>query len=174
MSNVSLGSYKLKKVEIIGQDQKTADIKGLVLEINVNAYVTQPTYTLVVTIRDNRNLLNKFPIRGGQKLNIEIEYGDEIKTWNTVIGSVNEIENTDHEQSYSLKCYTPLLIKSNFVTISKHFQGSLSTIAKAIFDQHKDSTEQSEIWDDSLNSESVIIPEWSPINSLLWLSLIHI
>lgn len=165
-----VGAYRLKKVDIQGQDGKNADITKLVLEINVNAYVTQPTYTIVVTVRDNRNLINKLPLRGGQNINIEIEYGNEIKTWNAVIGSINDIENNDHEQSYSLKCYSPLLIKSNFLTISKHFEGSLSTIAKDIFNQHKDSTEKIGLWDDSLNSESVIIPDWSPINSILWLA----
>jgi hypothetical protein len=165
-----VGAYRLKKVDIKGQDGKEADITKLVLEINVNAYVTQPTYTIVVTVRDNRNLINKLPLRGGQNINIEIEYGNEIKTWNAVIGSINDIENNDHEQSYSLKCYSPLLIKSNFFTISKHFEGSLSNIAKDIFNQHKDSTEKIGLWDDSLNSESVIIPDWSPINSILWLA----
>ena len=88
-----VGAYRLKKVDIKGQDGKEADITKLVLEINVNAYVTQPTYTIVVTVRDNRNLINKLPLRGGQNINIEIEYGNEIKTWNAVIGSINDIEN---------------------------------------------------------------------------------
>ena len=172
MSKNFAGHFLFKKLEISrDEDNKLADISNLVIEINLNAFVTEPSFNAIFTMLDSTDFISKFPIRGGQNINFEIQYGDEIRIYTMVIIAVSDIANAEEGQTYAIKCGSPLLVKSNFSRISKHFEGAVSKIAKDIFEQHANKEKENiRFWDDSINSESIIIPDWSPIISLLWLA----
>jgi hypothetical protein len=163
------GSYKFKKVSI-ARNKNNSDISGIISEINVFAYINQPSVTVIVTCRDSQNFLNDFPIKGGQEIEIEVEFSNEVRTWNLVIASVEDIKSNLNTTLYNLRCVSHLLFKSHHSTISQSFKGKVSDIAESIFNDYKNKKENIRVWEESINSSTYIIPGWSPIQTLLWLS----
>tara|TARA_R110002153_G_scaffold29711_3_gene91088 strand:+ start:5472 stop:6752 length:1281 start_codon:yes stop_codon:yes gene_type:complete len=163
------GSYKFKKVSI-SKNTNNSDISGIISEINVFAYVDQPSVTVMVTCRDSQNFLNDFPIKGGQEIEIEVEFSDEVRTWNLVVASIEDIKTNLNTSLYNLRCVSHLLFKSHHSTISQSFNGKVSDIAESIFNNYKNDNENIRAWEESINSSTYIIPGWSPIQTLLWLS----
>ena len=163
------GSYKLKKVSIIKNKSKS-DISDLVREINIWSYVNQPSTTVMITMKDAVNFLNDLPIKGGQEIEIEVGFDNEIRIWKVVVVSVEDINGVTNQIVYNLRCVSHLLFKSHFTTISQSFSGKVSDIAKSIFEQFKHEDEKIREWEESVNSSVYIIPGWSPAQTLLWLA----
>ena len=140
MSNYA-GSYKFKKASIISNKNKS-DISDLISEINVFAYIEQPSATIMVSIKDSVNFLNDYPVKGGQEIEIDVEFGDEIRTWSVVIASIENINSDLKVVVYNLRCVSKLLFKSHFTNISQSFSGKLSDISKTIIDNYKHENEK--------------------------------
>ena len=163
------GSYNFKRVSIT-KNNNTSDITDLVTEVNVFAYIEQPSTTVIISIKDSTNFLNDFPIKGGQEIEIEVEFDNEQRIWNLVVASVENTNNSLNATVYNLRCVSHLLFKSHYTTISQSFKGKVSDIAESIFNQYKNDKESIRIWDESINSSSYVIPGWSPVQTLIWLA----
>tara|TARA_R110000772_G_scaffold2863_12_gene10505 strand:- start:11823 stop:13103 length:1281 start_codon:yes stop_codon:yes gene_type:complete len=163
------GSYNFKRVSIT-KNNNTSDITDLVTEVNVFAYIEQPSTTVIISIKDSTNFLNDFPIKGGQEIEIEVEFDNEQRIWNLVVASVENTNNSLNATVYNLRCVSHLLFKSHYTTISQSFEGKVSDIAESIFNQYKNDKESIRIWDESINSSSYVIPGWSPVQTLIWLA----
>jgi len=163
------GSYKFKNVSI-SKNTDSTDITGLISEVNIFAYIEQPSATIMVSIKDSINFLNDYPIKGGQELEIEVDFDNEKRIWKVVIASIEDISSSLNTKVYNLRCVSHSLFKSHYTTISQSFQGKLSDIAKSIFEQYKNPTEKIRIWDESSNSGSYVIPGWSPTQTIMWLA----
>ena len=163
------GSYNFKRVSIT-KNNNTSDITDLVTEVNVFAYIEQPSTTVIISIKDSTNFLNDFPIKGGQEIEIEVEFDNEQRIWNLVVASVENTNNSLNATVYNLRCVSHLLFKSHYTTISQSFKGKVSDIAESIFNQYKNDKESIRIWDESINSSSYVIPGWSPVQILIWLA----
>ena len=101
MSKNFAGHFLFKKLEISrDEDNKLADISNLVIEINLNAFVTEPSFNAIFTMLDSTDFISKFPIRGGQNINFEIQYGDEIRIYTMVIIAVSDIATAEEGQTF--------------------------------------------------------------------------
>lgn len=163
------GSYKLKSVNIFSNKNKS-DIIGMISEINIFSYIEQPSTTVMITMNDSTNFLNDYPIKGGQEIEIEIEFGSENRKWKVTIAAIENINSDLKTTVYNLRCVSRLLFRSHYTNVSKSYSGKVSDIAKSIFNEYKSDEEKIRIWEDSSNSSSYVIPGWSPVQTIMWLA----
>jgi len=160
-------------VEILGvfieKFQGKSEITDFFVEFNIKTSIADTTAIGTFTIIDAKNILSNLPIESGDKMEIKIGYMDGVKTLKMRIVEINRITNADRQRAYVIECVSELQFNSFFNKISRHYEGTTSEIAKAIFDQF--THEEVGIWDQSANVQSLVIPNWSPMRAIKWLAM---
>lgn len=165
--NFAPGRIKFEKVTI----KKTAgeaDVTNLVGEVNINASILDSTSQMNATFLDAKNLLSKLPIEVGDVIETTIGFPDTQKTFKFLISKIENISDSQKQKAYSVVGISEFAYRSYFENISKAYKGSTSEIALQIFKEY--TTEEISIWEESIGQQSLIIPNWSPAKTVLWLA----
>ena len=153
---------------LIEKSEGSTDITNLFVEFNIYASIVDPTAIGKVSLMDATNLLSNLPIETGDVLKVGISFYDIKKEYRFRISSIEDIANFDHQKAYTLTCVSELAYASYHNKISRSFSGLTSDIAKSIYDQY--TFEEIGLWDNSISHQNVVIPNWSPMRTLMWLA----
>lgn len=162
------GSYHLDYVRIADPSDTPIDITGLVGEINVDSSILDPTITVRIMVVDARNALANLPIKGGGFVSVQFSFADSFLKYDLRIAEVSSLSNFEQQRAYQIVCISPTAFNCSYQRISQSFTGTVSEIANAIFSQY--GVDPVGIWENSTGQQTLVIPQWSPIKSIMWLA----
>ena len=161
------GRVKIESI-LLEKSDGTRDITEFFLEFNINASIIDPTAILTLSLLDAKNILGHMPIESGDRVVCNVSYLDGPKTFKARVNRIKNIKEDGKQRAYVVECISELAFNSLFQKISQHFEGTPSEIAKSIYDQF--TFEEVGIWDQAANTQSLIVPFWSPLKTIRWLA----
>ena len=145
------------------------DIAGFVNRLEFAADIDIDCSICEMLIDDSVALESKRDFHPGDLISVSVTHDDEITYERRYrIMRIEGYMVGDRRNGYIIKCVSDLFYSSIHSKINKAYSGNPSEIARVIFDELTD--ENSEVWEKSLNNISVVIPGWSPIQTLNWLA----
>lgn len=165
------GSSSIESVVITNNTGDHLDITDLVLEINVYEDMFTNFMSGNLVIADAVGLLSTLPIIGQEKVAFSIMssiWGSQSYTFAVYSVTHRNIENAT-TTSYNLNFVSKEAIDDKLVRISKSYKGTIGQIVKNIFNDWIPSTKNFSV-ENTNNNTSVIVPYWSPFESMNWLS----
>lgn len=164
------GQYQLEFLEYSSQTGLNADITDLFLELDVNSSITSVSNEIVISISDAVDIVSTLNMRGGDRIKFALSYGDSpASIYTYVIQKISRMQYVNTQKVFTLECVSELAYISTLKKISKSYSGKINEIAEAVFKDSK-TTEELIVIEPSLNSQTLIIPDWNPIHSLYWLA----
>lgn len=159
------GRVKIKSVKLAKPD-RGVDLTAFFLEFNTDVSLMDSNMDCELLVLDARNLLSNFPVTSGDRVQVSLEYLDTSKIIEFRIIRVERIVNDDKQRAYVLRGISELGFRSLWESCSGAFTGTFSDIALQVF---KEGThEEFGIWEESLGTTKVVIPEWDPQSTIRW------
>lgn len=173
--------FRIKELKISAKDGIEYDISGLYEELNIFDSIVQPCITGNIIIKDSVGLTDSLFFDGNEFLlmNIGKTEGDEldIKRVFRIYKQTNRNIINQNTEKYVLHFVSEEFIQSKVTRVSQAYESTLSEIAIRILKDYLKAPSNKLIngkFDSSLGVKSVVIPNWHPIESLIWLSKIAI
>ena len=164
------GRVKLDEV-IISNTKEKVDVTDLFLELNLNSFINGPSVSAEFVFADAGNTIDKFKINGGDSITINVSYKNETKNFKFKVVGIENITNEGQFKTYVLRCMSFLAFDSIHIGIIKGYSGTVSEIARQVFDEFVDpEIEKINNWIQSSNKASYVIPNWSILYTLQWLA----
>lgn len=164
------GKYKIEKLQYVSQDGTSADITDLFLELDVNSTINTFTNEIIVSISDAVDIIGKLGMRGGDRLNFDLSYGSNgAQKYTYVVRKISRMQYAGTQKVFTIECVSELSYISTMQKISKSYSGKIDEIAAMVFQDSK-TNEELNVVEKSLNSQTLIIPDWNPVYSLRWLA----
>lgn len=174
----SPSSYILKQFDIINHENESIDIKNIVGEFSIIESIYEDFLELNFTILDSINFMENFQLRGQERVRIRVSQvgpGEDKEV--SLIFVVTEYPaysrmTNDYVAGYAIKAVSEHQFTSEFMRLSKAFNGNPVDISKAILKTHlsvdeaKIDTAESDIGTGNI---STIIPNQKPLNAIRWL-----
>jgi len=160
-------SYDIESARL-GAEGGYTEIAGLIIELSVYASIMDTTNVMRLVVMDSRNVLTNLPIQGGIPLTVDLKLNGELRTYKLVLTKVGAIQDMTNQRAYVLEGISELAFVSQFAKISKSYSGAYNEIALQVFKEH--TTEKFGIFDGSLGTKTVVVPNWSPLKTLKWLA----
>lgn len=161
------GRYKLEYVTLKNLT-KEIDITELISEVNIYSSIVDPSNVARIVVSDARNVLSNFPLKGGDYIEFKIGWTDVSHIYRFTVTSVEDIANLESQRDYIITAITDFAFRSNYEKISRHYLGTTSEIAFSVFEQH--AGESYGIWSDSVGHQNIVVPNWSPLQTISWLA----
>lgn len=166
------GDVKKFVVKVNGQD-----VSDAVISADVYADIFTPVWTAQVFFDDTANLLTRLNIKAGSKISIHFEtdfdgmIGDGEKTYEMVVYRIGDKARINHaQQKYTVFAADEMLFKSQKARVRQSFKDKKANdIAQTIVEEYMGARLTGDNTDETM---SVVIPNWSPINACSWLSKI--
>lgn len=162
------GDLKKFKVTLDGND-----ISAGVLEVRIFQDIFTPTWTSQILIDDTANWLMRIPIMLGSIVTVDVETvlegpGDGEKVFTFMVYSIadRKLLGGNH-QRYSLMCANKAFLVNQKMRVSKSYNSMKAT--DAVKDIVSNFMSGSVTVDTCDNAISVIIPNWSPFNTVAWM-----
>ena len=76
-SAISASRFKTINIQPLDQDKNRIDLTSSILAVSYFENILEPAITMQVVVASSSTLLNLIPIRGGEKVNFEIEVGED-------------------------------------------------------------------------------------------------
>ena len=163
------GDLKVFKVKI-----KDADITQAVQNCIIYQSIFQYFWSAELFLMDTTNLIMRLPILPGDKVTIEVQtqvdsQTDDAKIYEFVIQSIpTKITHNHIELNYVLNLINEKLLKNHTVRVAQSFTDTQTNIVKTITSEYLRSVCDAPY--SSSNNVHVIIPNWSPMAAISWLS----
>ena len=79
MSKSAISATRFKTINIhpLDEDRNAVDLTSSILSVSYFENILEPAITMQVVVASSSSLLNLIPIRGGEKVNFEIEVGED-------------------------------------------------------------------------------------------------
>ena len=135
MTNLRPGD--IRKFEISGKDLSGSETqqsgKATLADIRYYENVLSNTITLSVGIQDTEDLLDKLPIRGGEKVEIDLRDANNKKLNPTLyVNKVNNVLSDTLESNYFLELASEELFKNDLSRVVKRYDGKISDSVEKI------------------------------------------
>tara|TARA_B100000029_G_C17551334_1_gene950227 strand:+ start:221 stop:1636 length:1416 start_codon:yes stop_codon:yes gene_type:complete len=158
------------------------DITPYIVELNIEENLFKTSMTGSVVLSDSYNIPAKFPIVGEEHLNIDIalsgidERGDEtqhtVKTPKMYVNSIDSRYFSSKEpkaQIYTLELLSDHYVSNIHSKISKAYNNyTISEIVRDIYTNYL--SDKNLFIEDTGNTESLIIPNLTPLEAIKWLA----
>ena len=76
-SAISASRFKTINIHPLDEDRNAVDLTSSILSVSYFENILEPAITMQVVVASSSSLLNLIPIRGGEKVNFEIEVGED-------------------------------------------------------------------------------------------------
>ena len=76
-SAISASRFKTINIHPLDEDRNAVDLTSSILSVSYFENILEPAITMQVVVASSSSLLNLIPIRGGEKVNFEIEVGND-------------------------------------------------------------------------------------------------
>lgn len=190
-------SYEITEVKITNYSgSKTLDITGIITSVSLSQSIDRPAWTGSMAVLDNIGVIEQFPLRGEEKLDISIKTYDT-NTEINLKAQIVKIDNvtptgTNDGATYTVSFISRLSFNANTKKVVKSFKDKkASTSAKSIFNEYYGNTVfkrtlSNEVEEFSLTNKEyknihfyvhpskgllrTVIPNYSPWKSLSFLS----
>tara|TARA_B100002019_G_scaffold216822_1_gene189506 strand:- start:731 stop:1972 length:1242 start_codon:yes stop_codon:yes gene_type:complete len=163
------GRIKIDEV-VISNTVSKVDVTDLFVEMNLNAFITGDTTSVEIVIMDSSNVFTKYSLRGGDNVSVSVSTNDSTKVFNLKIKNIKDITNMDSQKAYVLECVSHFAFQSYHKGIIKAYEGTITGIAREIFNEYTTDTDKIGHFEESSNSAKYVIPNWSVIYTLNWLA----
>lgn len=168
------GDYKLIEISITNYQGDKKFIDDYMISLNYTEDMFQPFIFGSLKITDSIDLVQFFPIIGEETLTFSFVTDESIQDVVTKEFSIYKVSNrkevSDNTKEYDLLfCSKEVLIDQNN-TITKSYKGYVpSQIISDICKNYLE-TNKNIVLDDTINPLHVIIPNWTPLQTINWLS----
>lgn len=179
------GSYKFNKFKIISQIGAEVNLERLFVELNIYEDITSPVITGDVIIGDAIGMYNNLPIVGEETIDLNFESRNdgtpEIKKFSRVFKTY-KISAKEHPKqdltTYRIHFASPEYEENLKTKVSKAYIGKKSSeIVKMLLTEEPprglgfspNSTVSANV-ENSLFTENLIIPYWSPFEAINWIA----
>lgn len=162
------GRYHLDFVKVYDPSNQAIDVTPLVGEINTSVSIIDPTMVLRITFVDAQNIITKLPIKGGSDVSVQLTYADTTTRYDMKVAEITSMVNFEQQRAYNVVCISRLAYVSGYSKISRSYRGQTSAIAASIFAEW--SPDPAGLWDQSVGVQTLVIPNWSPLRTIMWLA----
>ena len=76
-SAISASRFKTINIQPLDEDKNAVDLTSSIIAVSYFENILEPSITMQVVVASSSSLFNLIPIRGGEKVNFEIEVGEE-------------------------------------------------------------------------------------------------
>ena len=77
LSSIAALRFKTINIQPLDEDKGAIELSNSVLAVSYFENILEPAITMQVVVASSSSLLNLIPIRGGEKVNFEIEVGND-------------------------------------------------------------------------------------------------
>jgi hypothetical protein len=184
------GNYTIEKLILVGQ-RSSVNLSAIFTEINIFESIYSPTLTGWVSVDDSLNLIsgpNSLPIMGNEFIIIQVSVADHVSQQPLSVnkdpnrqknkkfifaGRVIDIKNrtmiNERSQSYEIHFASEEFVLDRNIRISKSYKNlTASSIVEKIFSEF--GTETTYEFEKTVGITNVIIPNWSPLKTINWLT----
>jgi hypothetical protein len=172
----SVGEYELKEVLLTTHEGREIDLSNIVMSIEYVESIFNPFMTGKLFFYDSMDLYQLAPLIGQEKIVFEYTTGGDIDVVRKEFATfkIEPLEDITSEYTkvvihfVSVEAFT-----STSTKISKSYkQKTASNIARDVY-SYFDTNKKIDI-DSTLGLHDVIIPSWTPVEAISWLSSISV
>ena len=155
----STSNYEITEAKLVNYSgSKELDIIGIITDISFEQSIDKPAWTGLISVIDNLGVLESFPLRGEERLDLSITSYDtnttvNLKTQVVRIGNVGTNQTNDGVV-YTISIISRLSYEANKTIVTKSFRDQkASTIAKKLFNEYYGKTTPNGLLTNSNNVE---------------------
>ena len=168
------GHYKLIAATIFQYGGRVpVDISALVHKIVIEESIENDSMRGYMSVIDAVSLLEDLPLRGEERLTIEIEdILKEKKIYDLYVYKVDgiSIKNTNDSLSYNMHFVSYMRWNAGGRRIIKAYTGNINTIADEIFSEYYTPFTKKILVDETEGTFSCVIPNYTPVQALKFLA----
>lgn len=169
---IDIGSFEVEKAIMKdASGSKELNIAMLITEIMINESIYAQYVGVNLMIYDTFALTDEFPIVGEETIDIVYkDYFDKTMEMSLHVVGIDEVATDDksESQSYILRCMTTDFIVSETTRIQQSFTGSVSQIAKTVYDEYFKNKELD--LEETDGERKFVIPSYTPVETMLFLA----
>lgn len=164
-----VGDYSLKHVFLSNKD-KILDIKELIAEVNIYESINSANISADIVVSDNKNILESFPIVGGEFLTIYVGTNSDNYTLDFVVYKIDSKAIQEKSQVYILRLCTKDTITNETSRFSRRFKRKFSeTIVKDLLKNYIKTTKKIDV-DQSIYPLNFVNPNWRIFDLITWMA----
>mgnify|MGYP003139833859 CR=1 FL=1 len=173
------GDYNLKEIVIVNSHGERADIKGMVLEMNIFESISQATMFGTLVITDSLNLVNIVPITGKERLYFKLSTAGATGPEDAIdatpdtgypfhIYKLAQRQEVEHNvSSYVLHFGTREFMRNLRTKVSQAYKGDISASALSILkDEQVLDSKKKVYFEPTRNADTVVIPNMAPLKAI--------
>ena len=173
------GDYNLKEIVIVNSHGERADIKGMVLEMNIFESISQATMFGTLVITDSLNLVNIVPITGKERLYFKLSTAGATGPEDAIdatpdtgypfhIYKLAQRQEVEHNvSSYVLHFGTREFMRNLRTKVSQAYKGNIAASALSILkDEQVLDSKKKVYFEPTRNADTVVIPNMPPLKAI--------
>ena len=167
--------YKPKEFIIESHDGKKVDITNSILAVDYFEDILNPSVAMIVQVTNRYSLVTGLPIRGGEKVYIDIETASGDFTLNSTddtmrVYKVSGLDGTKMQETFNLHLTTQEHFNNEQSRTYRRFSGKISESVKRILNEDLQTNRWTdESIEETANAYSFIGSMRRPFNVLQWL-----
>jgi hypothetical protein len=164
-----VGDYSLTNVFLSNKD-KIIDIKEMIAEINIYESVNSVAISADLTISDNKNILESFPIVGGEFITIYVGTNNDKYVLDFVIYKIDSKVISEKSQVYILRLCTKDTITNETSRFSRRFKNKFSDeVTKDLLKNYIKTTKKIDV-DQTIYPLNFVSPNWRVFDLITWMA----
>lgn len=146
-------------------------LKGVTLEVNFFESITKPWLTGTISINDDRNILNRADILGGETITFTIKNtknGSKSFTAKFYVSAIASIIKTDNSRVvYNLHLKEDLSYEANLINVNRSYNGKCSKVIEKILKNYLN--RDLITTNNDTQSIKLIVPNMDPLEAVKWI-----
>lgn len=177
MSNTAFvlpGHFKLLAAVLSSHDGSNVnDISSLIHFIELEEGLEFDSIRGHIRVLDNVNLLDTFPIRGEEKLELTVvDALEQKRTYELAVYKVTDVEvkDTNDGLRYKLHVTSKARFDAGTRRVLRSFEASISTIAEVVFATYYGETSKELLIEDTEGMFRCVVPNYTPMQTMNFLA----
>jgi len=178
MSKSAISATRFKTINIhpLDEDRNAVDLTSSILSVSYFENILEPAITMQVVVASSSSLLNLIPIRGGEKVNFEIEVGEDeftlLEESAMYVYMVSGVDATKMRETFTLHLASEEYFRNETQRCYKRYEKeTISTHVKSILNDKENGlgTDKEIFVEDTLTKYAFTANGRKPFSVMQWL-----